>query len=86
MGKAKKVKPFVVAALKEKSGAYLIVGIPGHHSGTPTKPNKLGEAFTKAARFTGARVTAHSFDSSVVELHRNDVAPFFEYLRHGLTM
>lgn len=39
MGVAKKVKPFVIAALNEKAGTYLVVGIPGTHS-RETVPKK----------------------------------------------
>ena len=46
--------------------------------------SQIGQTFQQAAKFTGARMTANNFDTSIVEVHRNDVVNFFDFLRHSL--
>ena len=38
MGMAKKIKPFIVGALREATGNFVIIGLPGTHSGAASKP------------------------------------------------
>eukprot|EP01094_Clydonella_sp_ATCC50884_P030141 TRINITY_DN9716_c0_g1_i2.p1 TRINITY_DN9716_c0_g1~~TRINITY_DN9716_c0_g1_i2.p1 ORF type:complete len:345 (-),score=105.94 TRINITY_DN9716_c0_g1_i2:102-1136(-) len=70
-------KPIVLCALNEERNSYLIVG------GSRGK-NDFGVSFNRAARSTGARIRQHTFDGSIVELQREDLTKFIEYLHSGM--
>jgi cell division control protein 45 len=84
MGKTK--KPLIVGAWKEETKSYLLVGLPGRHSGEVVKANKFSTFFAQAAHRTKARVTHHHFDTQIVQVHRDDIVRFLEYLRSGLVI
>jgi len=81
-GKSKKEKPLLLAGLHQDK--YLVVGVPGTHSGAPRKPTYFSSAFVVAAEKTGIALNYRTFDTAVVEVSRNDIIKFIEYLRSGL--
>ncbi|KAK0522787.1 DNA replication initiation factor cdc45 [Tilletia horrida] len=72
--------PFVVAALDESRDVYVVVGLTGAPDLGDTRYNKFGLAFQEAASRSGS-VTRHDhFETSVVEVGRDDLATFVECL------
>lgn len=81
----KSVKPFVISAYCEKKGTYLVVGVPAPGSSSMgTRKNTFGGAFRKAAETTGARIKHDGFESSIMEVQKDDLKDFMEYLHSGL--
>ena len=69
------VTPLVLAALDEARGTYVVVGTGG--SG---QSNRFGLAFQEVVEETDARVKIDSFDHSIVEVRKEDLAAFLEAL------
>eukprot|EP00658_Telonema_sp_P-2_P077364 TRINITY_DN6978_c0_g1_i3.p1 TRINITY_DN6978_c0_g1~~TRINITY_DN6978_c0_g1_i3.p1 ORF type:complete len:574 (-),score=126.51 TRINITY_DN6978_c0_g1_i3:286-2007(-) len=85
----RKPKPFVLCALDEVRGTYLLVAVDGTvtttHSGVEDQMrNKFGTSFAKAAERTNARVKHDGFDSSIIEIQKDDIYNFMEFLHSGL--
>lgn len=89
----KKPKPFVLCALQEKQGTYVVVGVDGTPTtagapetdgSTPQFRNKFGSSFAKAAERTNARVKHDAFDTSIIEVQKDDIYNFMEFLHSGL--
>ena len=76
--------PLVLAALNEELDMYLVVGtsVTEHVQGQTTGDvrNKFGLAFHSIARENRARVRIDSFETSVIEVRRADLAGFLENL------
>lgn len=82
----KTLLPMVIAAFDPKTNTYLCAGIaPKYPLGmilaNPKKgpiPNRFGNAFRAVARSTNATVRMESFDSTLIEVKREDFLPFLE--------
>ena len=58
-----------------------------HHSPTNPKQNSaFGKAFAAAATRTNAKMSYASFDTFIVEVAKEDLLKFTEYLQAGLYM
>ncbi|KAL7751816.1 DNA replication initiation factor cdc45 [Sorochytrium milnesiophthora] len=73
--------PLVVATLNEAAGTYLVVGFTGAAQPGEPRKNKFGLAFQATAADTSARVRHDAFESSVMEISKDDVADFLERLQ-----
>eukprot|EP00656_Telonema_subtile_P043469 TRINITY_DN49830_c0_g1_i1.p1 TRINITY_DN49830_c0_g1~~TRINITY_DN49830_c0_g1_i1.p1 ORF type:complete len:302 (+),score=91.88 TRINITY_DN49830_c0_g1_i1:146-1051(+) len=84
----KKPKPFVLCALDEVRGTYLLVAVDGTVStavgADDSLRNKFGTSFAKAAERTNARVKHDAFDASIIEIQKEDIYNFMEFLHSGL--
>ncbi|CAI8502525.1 unnamed protein product [Hanseniaspora opuntiae] len=84
----KTLLPMVIAALDSKTNTYLCAGIaPKYPLGmivsNPNRdviPNKFGVAFRQVVADTNAGVRMESFDSTVIEIQKDDFLPFLETL------
>lgn len=83
----KQLLPLVLASLNEQSETYLVAGLTpryprGLDSFNVKKPilNNFSMAFQQMAETTGAQVRMDSFDSSIIEIQREDLSPFLERL------
>jgi len=64
----------------KKKNTYLIVGIANHNTALYNFKANLNKTITQ----TRATVAHYSFDGSVVEVMRDDVTKFIEYLHTAL--
>ncbi|KAK4684158.1 cell division control protein 45, partial [Tremellales sp. Uapishka_1] len=78
---ANKSLPFVVACLNEQSDTFLVVGVTGAPEFGDVRKNKFGLAFQAAAEESGAGVKHDLFDTSIVEVRKEDLASFIESLQ-----
>lgn len=90
-GKTKHL-PFVIAALDERTDRYLVLGTsvsntaatnsqdPSDDHGDKTNRNKFGNAFQELSSSHQARFRLDSFDASVVECNKGDLAQLLESL------
>ncbi|OXG17350.1 cell division control protein 45 [Cryptococcus neoformans Tu401-1] len=78
-GKVKSL-PFVVACLNEEKGTFSVVGVTGAPEFGDVRKNKFGLAFQRAASFSNATASLDMFDTSVVEVGREDLQSFIEHL------
>lgn len=83
----KQLLPMVLAALNEHTDTYLVAGLsPRYPRGldisTVKMPilNNFSMAFQQIAEQTGAQVRIDNFESSIIEVQREDLAPFLEKL------
>lgn len=72
--------PFVLAALDKARDVYIVVGIVGAPDYGDVGRNRFGLAFQEAAASSGARMRNDRFDSSVLEVKRDDLLAFVEAL------
>lgn len=72
--------PFVLAALDAPRDVYVVVGIVGAPDFGDASRNQFGLAFQEAAHASGAHMQTDRFDSSVLEVKRDDLMPFVESL------
>lgn len=68
--------PFVLAALDEGRDRFVVVGLVTD----VLQRNRWGMAFQEAAAKCGARTKHDAFDSSVIEVKREDLSKFIEAL------
>lgn len=71
--------PFVLAALDAPRNIF-VVGVVGAADFGDTTRNKFGLAFQNAAVSSGSRMRNDRFDSSIVEVQREDLMTFIEAL------
>lgn len=83
----KNLLPMVLASLDEKADTYLVAGLaPRYPRGIDTlessRPvlNNFSVAFQHIANETGAKVRIDNFESSIIEIKREDLSPFLEKL------
>ncbi|CAL9738278.1 cell division control protein 45 [Monosporozyma servazzii] len=83
----KQLLPLVLASLNEATETYLVAGLsPRYPRGldiaTVKKPilNNFSMAFQQIAEQTGAQVRIDNFESSIIEVQREDLSPFLEKL------
>ncbi|GHJ86317.1 hypothetical protein NliqN6_2719 [Naganishia liquefaciens] len=74
------VHPMVVACLNEDKGTYLIVGFTGAPEFGDVRKNRFGLAFQTAAEESGAAARHDRFDTSIVEVRKDDLTSFIECL------
>lgn len=72
--------PFVLAALDKTRDVYIVIGIVGAPDYGDVGRNRFGLAFQEAATSSGARMRNDRFDSSVLEVKREDLLAFVETL------
>lgn len=82
--------PLVLAALDERTDTYLVIGMaPRYPRGrknledltqSTTMLNTFSIAFQQVANNTGAKVRIDSFESSIIEIRKEDLQPFLERL------
>lgn len=79
--------PMVLATLNESTDTYLVAGLPpryprGLDQLQARKPilNNFSMAFQYMTSETGARVKIDNFESSIIEIRRDDLLPFLEKL------
>lgn len=72
--------PFVLAALDTERDVFVVVGIVGAPDYGDVSKNRFGLAFQDAAQSSGARMRNDRFESSVLEVRRDDLMPFIEGL------
>lgn len=80
---AKKHKPFVICSLIERRKTYLVLGIVGTVRASAPK-NSFGRAFRTAADRTKSRIKHDGFETSVMEVQKDDLSKFMEYLHSGM--
>lgn len=83
----KHLLPMVLATLNESTDTYLVAGLPpryprGLENSPVRKPivNNFSMAFQYMTSETGARVKIDNFESSIIEIRRDDLLPFLEKL------
>ncbi|QLQ82401.1 hypothetical protein HG537_0H01630 [Torulaspora globosa] len=83
----KHLLPMVLATLNESTDTYLVAGLPpryprGMDQLQANKPilNNFSMAFQYMTSETGARVKIDNFESSIIEIRRDDLLPFLEKL------
>ncbi|KAJ3046361.1 hypothetical protein HK097_000940 [Rhizophlyctis rosea] len=79
--KTGRAPPIVLAALNDDLGSFLVVGCSGVGRGGDVRKNTFGLAFQYAAEKTGARVKHEGFDTSVLEIQRDDLGSFLVELQ-----
>ncbi|WVQ79395.1 hypothetical protein IAT38_001492 [Cryptococcus sp. DSM 104549] len=72
--------PFVVACLNEDKKTFLISGVTGAPEYGDVRKNKFGLAFQRAATECNAELNNDMFDTSVVEIAKDDLQSFIEEL------
>jgi cell division control protein 45 len=75
-------RPFVLASALRSRGTYLVVGVPELEESM--EKNNFGTYFAKAAEDSSARVRHDGFDTSVIEILKNDLDKFLEILSFHL--
>ncbi|CCD23293.1 DNA replication initiation factor CDC45 NDAI_0B02580 [Naumovozyma dairenensis CBS 421] len=83
----KQLLPMVLASLDESTDTYLVAGLsPRYPRGLDTintrKPilNNFSMAFQQITAETGAKVKIDNFESSIIEIRKDDLSPFLEKL------
>lgn len=83
----KQLLPMVLASLNEQTDTYLVAGLsPRYPRGLDTvntkKPilNNFSMAFQQITTQTGAKVKIDNFESSIIEVSKDDLSPFLERL------
>ena len=79
-------KPLILTAMLPGSDQCLLVGVEGQHSGSSHVPNRFGKAFAVAAAKTGVELKYGSFDTSCIQIPKDDLDRFREFLRSGYVL
>ncbi|OSD08699.1 CDC45-like protein [Trametes coccinea BRFM310] len=79
----RKALPFVLACLNEKTGTYIVVGVTGAPDFDDVRKNEFGLAFLDAKERCNARTRHGTFDTSVLEINKDDLKVFLETLCEG---
>ncbi|KIM87549.1 hypothetical protein PILCRDRAFT_85952 [Piloderma croceum F 1598] len=82
-GKGRKSLPFVVACLNEREETYIVVGVMAALDFGDVRKNEFGLAFLDARERCNARTRHGSFDTSVLEIKKQDLQMFLETLCEG---
>ncbi|WFC98739.1 DNA replication initiation factor cdc45 [Malassezia yamatoensis] len=72
--------PYVLAALDKSRDCYTVVGLVGASDYGDIGRNRFGLAFQEAAASSGARMRNDRFETSVLEVKRDDLLAFIETL------
>eukprot|EP00457_Paulinella_chromatophora_P004477 gb/GEZN01004489.1/.p1 GENE.gb/GEZN01004489.1/~~gb/GEZN01004489.1/.p1 ORF type:complete len:584 (-),score=68.31 gb/GEZN01004489.1/:81-1832(-) len=76
-------KPFVICAALPLRKTYLVVGVTG---GGKNSRNSFGMAFHQATERCSARVKHDGFETSVIEVQKEDLKKFLDVLHSGLVV
>ncbi|EDO17718.1 hypothetical protein Kpol_1033p22 [Vanderwaltozyma polyspora DSM 70294] len=83
----KQLLPMVIASLNESTDTYLVAGLsPRYPRGLDNlmakKPilNNFAMAFQQITAQTGAKLKIDNFETTIIEVHREDLSPFLEKL------
>ncbi|KAI6019747.1 CDC45 family [Pisolithus orientalis] len=76
----KKSLPFILACLNESTSTYIVVGVMGALEFGDVRKNEFGLAFINAKDRCNARSSHNSFNTSVLEVDREDLKMFLEAL------
>ncbi|KAI0831473.1 CDC45-like protein [Trametes gibbosa] len=79
----RKALPLVVACLNEKTGTFIVVGVTGAPDFDNVRKNEFGLAFLDAKERCNARTRHGTFDTSVLEINKEDLKVFLETLCEG---
>ncbi|KAI0647210.1 CDC45-like protein [Trametes meyenii] len=79
----RKALPFVLACLDERAGTYIVVGVTGAPDFDDVRKNEFGLAFLDAKERCNARTRHGTFDTSVLEINKDDLKVFLETLCEG---
>ncbi|OCH85305.1 CDC45-like protein [Obba rivulosa] len=79
----RKSLPFVVACLNERAGTYVVVGVTAALDFGEVRKNEFGLAFLDAKERCNARTRHGTFDTSVLEINKDDLKVFLETLCDG---
>ncbi|KAH9901089.1 CDC45-like protein [Cubamyces lactineus] len=79
----RKALPFVLACLNEKAGTYIVVGVTGAPDFDDVRKNEFGLAFLDAKERCNARTRHGTFDTSVLEINKDDLKVFLQTLCEG---
>ncbi|KAI0687122.1 CDC45-like protein [Cytidiella melzeri] len=79
----RKSLPFIVACLNEKTGTYIVVGVTAAPDFDDVRKNEFGLAFLDAKEKCNARTRHGSFDTSVIEINKDDLKVFLETMCEG---
>ncbi|KAL4253840.1 CDC45 family protein [Abortiporus biennis] len=79
-GRRRKSLPFVVACLNELAGTYIVVGVTAALDFGEVRKNEFGLAFLDAKERCNARTRHGTFDTSVIEINKDDLKVFLETL------
>ncbi|KAL1944584.1 hypothetical protein VTO73DRAFT_3014 [Trametes versicolor] len=81
--RTRKALPLVVACLNEHAGTYIVVGVTGAPDFDDVRKNEFGLAFLDAKERCNARTRHGTFDTSVLEINKEDLKVFLETLCEG---
>ena len=73
-------RPFVLCVLNSKTNIFLVVGVTGTQGMTEVPRNEFGVKFRKAAKEANARVKYDGFETSIIEILRDDFDAFIAEL------
>ncbi|KAH9945982.1 CDC45-like protein [Epithele typhae] len=76
----RKSLPVVVACLNERTNTFIVVGVTGAADFDDVRKNEFGLAFLDAKERCNARTRHGTFDTSVLEINRDDLKVFLETL------
>ncbi|KAI0810937.1 CDC45-like protein [Irpex lacteus] len=79
----RKSLPFIVCCLNERRGAYTVVGVTAATDFGQVRKNEFGFAFIEAQAKCNAQVRYTAFDTSVIEIHKDDLVDFLNTLCEG---
>jgi hypothetical protein len=80
----KRALPFVILSLNEAKGSYLVAGVPCPGKFGEIEYNLFGEAFRSAAEHCNAPNLLEGFDTSIMEIPRDDCQRFIEAMHFTL--
>lgn len=76
-------KPLILSCLNDKSNTHVVVGLTGSDMGHFHR-NKFGHIFQAVGNTTQSRFSHTLFDTHVIEVQRDDLQKFTDYLHTGL--
>lgn len=77
----KKRFSFVISALSDVRNSYMIVGVPAFKQFGDVRKNEFGSAFESAREAVSARARHSGFQSSVIEVQKDDYENFITQLQ-----
>jgi len=78
--KSAKDKPLVLCVLNSKTNIFLVVGVTGMQGMSEVPKNTFGIRFRKAAEGANARVKHDGFETSIIEILKDDFEGFIDEL------
>lgn len=83
MGRRDVNKPLILSCPNDKSNTHVVVGLTGSDMGHFHR-NKFGHIFQSVGNTTQSRFSHTLFDTHVIEVQRDDLQKFTDYLHTGL--